>query len=110
MQMNIKLKDMSETDQLTQIFNRRVILEKVEEYTALAKRYGTAFSLVIFDIDHFKAVNDTFGHNVGDIVLRQLTDNVKSRIRSTDIFGRWGGEEFIILVPNDAGRRRIHAY
>ena len=103
MQMNRELKDMSETDQLTEIYNRRVVLEKIEEYAELSKRYQTPFSLAMVDIDHFKAINDNFGHNVGDVVLRQLADHVKSRLRSTDIFGRWGGEEFIILVPNDAG-------
>ena len=108
--MNTILKEMSETDQLTEIYNRRVVLEKIEEYTELSKRYGSSFSLIMFDIDHFKSVNDSYGHNVGDIVLRKLADHVKSRLRSTDIFARWGGERIHHLSPERYGRRRIHAY
>ncbi len=104
LKINQRLQELSQIDQLTKIFTRRVILEKIEEYIDLAERYETPFSLMIFDIDHFKNVNDTYGHNVGDIVLQQLADNVRCRLRSTDIFGRWGGEEFIILIPNDEGR------
>ena len=64
------------------------------------RRYGIDFSLVLLDVDHFKQVNDTFGHQVGDEVLKGLATLVSTTLRDIDIFGRWGGEEFLCLLPN----------
>jgi diguanylate cyclase (GGDEF)-like protein/PAS domain S-box-containing protein len=86
-------------DQLTGIFNRH----KFEELFALegerSRRFSQPLSLILIDIDHFKTVNDTYGHDVGDKVLVQLADIVRENIRKIDIFARWGGEEFLILCP-----------
>lgn len=65
-----------------------------------AKRYNTSISLIIFDIDHFKNINDLHGHNVGDCVLIELSCLVKNNIRATDLLTRWGGDEFVVLAPN----------
>jgi len=64
-----------------------------------SKRYNNALSFLIFDIDDFKVVNDTYGHDVGDEILKFIATNVKNIIRNTDIFARWGGEEFVVLMP-----------
>ncbi len=72
------------------------VLEKEVEMT---KRNKKPFSLIMFDLDHFKNVNDYFGHAAGDMVLKRVAEIVKERIRKTDCFARWGGEEFIILLP-----------
>lgn len=95
-----KLKEMASTDALTGAFNRRRFNEAMQTEIARAKRYGTALTLFIFDIDHFKRINDTYGHPVGDQVLFKLAVRVSSNIRDTDIFARWGGEEFTILATN----------
>ena len=62
--------------------------------------YEDIFSLLMLDIDHFKNVNDTYGHDMGDFVLKELCSAIKNMIRKTDIFGRWGGEEFLLILPN----------
>jgi diguanylate cyclase (GGDEF)-like protein/PAS domain S-box-containing protein len=94
------LKQLASTDALTGVFNRRRFNETMLVELARAKRYGTVFSLIIFDIDHFKRINDTFGHPAGDQVLLKLALLVSGNIRDTDTFARWGGEEFIILAAD----------
>lgn len=89
----------SVTDPLTNIYNRRFFMEILEQEAERTKRNKKPFSLIMFDLDHFKNVNDHFGHTAGDKVLKKVADTVKGRIRKTDYFARWGGEEFIILLP-----------
>lgn len=86
------------TDSLTGIANRREFNNQLGLEIERTKRYGTPLSLIMYDIDYFKRVNDTFGHDVGDDVLRTLTTVVKKHMRSVDIMARWGGEEFMILM------------
>lgn len=86
-------------DGLTDIFNRRYFDTAIEREFSRALRYERPLSLVLFDIDHFKRINDTYGHLVGDGVLRQVVSAVKPRLRREDIFARTGGEEFGILLP-----------
>jgi diguanylate cyclase (GGDEF)-like protein len=86
-------------DGLTQVYNRRYFNEALEREFNRSKRYQRALSLIVFDIDHFKRVNDTHGHLAGDGLLRQIATAVKPRLRREDIFARTGGEEFGILLP-----------
>jgi two-component system cell cycle response regulator len=94
-----KLRDLAERDSLTLIYNRIIFFELMSQETERAKRYGRPLSLIMFDLDHFKAVNDTYGHVAGDTVLQTVTRIVNSIIRKNDIFARYGGEEFVILSP-----------
>jgi diguanylate cyclase (GGDEF)-like protein len=89
-------------DGLTQVFNRRYFNEALEREYNRSKRYDRALSLIAFDIDHFKRVNDTHGHLAGDNLLRQIATAVKPRLRREDIFARTGGEEFGVLLPEIA--------
>lgn len=86
-------------DGLTQVFNKRYFVETLEREIGRAQRYRRDLSLIIFDIDHFKQINDTYGHLAGDYVLKQLAAVIKSRIRREDILARYGGEEFTIVLP-----------
>jgi diguanylate cyclase (GGDEF)-like protein len=90
---------MAITDRLTQIYNRihlDIVLNKeIEE----SKKYGLPFSIILLDIDKFKSVNDTYGHNVGDKVLVQVGHTLLKTLRNVDIVARWGGEEFVVLLP-----------
>ena len=95
-----ELYHLSITDPLTGAYNRRYFLERLEEEVERVKRGGTPFSLIMMDLDHFKEVNDTYGHKTGDEVLRLLVNAVRDRLRKIDLFARWGGEEFLILLPN----------
>ena len=90
---------LSQEDDLTGLFNRRRIAELIEQEIKRASRYGTTFSVILMDIDHFKVVNDRFGHLAGDEVLVKIANIIRSKVRTTDVVGRWGGEEFLIILP-----------
>lgn len=89
-------------DTLTQVYNRNKFDELFAAELSRVNRYGVASSLVLIDIDHFKHFNDTYGHLTGDKVLQKLAGKVSENIRNTDIFARWGGEEFVLLLPETA--------
>jgi diguanylate cyclase (GGDEF)-like protein/PAS domain S-box-containing protein len=97
---NVKLHELATTDPLTEIYNRRHFFDLAEKELERAKRSKTPLSIIIFDIDHFKNVNDTYGHLAGDQVLIALANLCQKNIRSMDIFARFGGEEFVILMPD----------
>ncbi|MSP24909.1 MAG: GGDEF domain-containing protein [Myxococcales bacterium] len=84
-------------DALTSVFNRRYFDERIDNETAFAKRHGEALSLLILDIDHFKAVNDTFGHQTGDAMLQHFAQIVQEQVRVEDVVARYGGEEFAVI-------------
>lgn len=90
---------LSTIDGLTQVFNRRYFTETLERELNRARRYGRPLALMIFDIDHFKQTNDTFGHRAGDFVLRRIADLVSARARKVDVVARYGGEEFVVILP-----------
>lgn len=96
---NVELVHLSQTDPLTGIFNRLKVDAMLEQEFERARRYERALSVVMFDLDHFKQVNDTFGHQAGDRVLIDTAALVQDSIRKLDVLGRWGGEEFLILCP-----------
>nr|WP_321513294.1 diguanylate cyclase [uncultured Pseudodesulfovibrio sp.] len=91
------------TDPLTKALNRRSLMEKLSRLRGTE----TAFGLIMFDIDHFKSVNDTYGHDVGDAVLREIAQLVRDQVRDGDVLARWGGEEFIVLSPGTGEKRAI---
>ncbi len=94
-----KLVFLSEHDSLTGILNRRKIEENLQKEMERASRYDRPLSLLLIDIDHFKKINDTFGHDVGDLALKHLVSVLTNYLRKVDSLGRWGGEEFVILLP-----------
>lgn len=87
------------TDPLMDIYNRRYIDRKLEEEVSRSNRYGTALSVLLLDIDHFKRINDTLGHDTGDRVLRGLGELLKRSVRRSDVLGRFGGEELLLVLP-----------
>ncbi len=95
----LRFQELSETDPLTGIFNRRKLDNILDEYVKLALRYNMPLSLIMFDIDHFKEINDNYGHQIGDNILIELANLIKTNLRETDFFVRFGGEEFMILMP-----------
>ena len=94
-----ELKQLAITDKLTNLYNRHKLDDVLEDEKKRANRYKTMFGIMILDIDHFKIVNDTYGHHVGDEVLIEFANILKINSRETDIVGRWGGEEFLIIIP-----------
>ena len=93
-----QLYDGSTRDALTRAYNRRYATERLAAEVTYAHRHGSPFSVVLFDLDHFKRLNDTFGHQAGDVVLRVVAAQVQKAIRTEDVLARYGGEEFLVLV------------
>jgi two-component system cell cycle response regulator len=91
---------LAQTDALTQLYNRRHTSATLEAEVERSNRYATSLSVLMCDIDHFKSINDRFGHNAGDEVIRQVAKVLGASIRRIDMAGRWGGEEFVILLPS----------
>ncbi len=97
--MEEDLRYLSEIDALTGIPNRRKISEELDRELSRAHRHGNALSVLLADIDHFKAINDELGHEMGDTALRGIAETIRATLRPTDRIGRWGGEEFLIVLP-----------
>jgi len=95
-----KLEHVANTDALTGLYNRKYLEEATEIITAQSKRTGQNYGVLMLDIDHFKLVNDTYGHHIGDDVIRILSQTLKGKTRNSDICIRYGGEEFVILLYN----------
>jgi two-component system cell cycle response regulator len=95
----IKVETLAITDPLTQLHNRRYFETAIEKEISRTMRYNSQTSCLMIDIDHFKKVNDDFGHHAGDVVLKEIATILKTSIREIDTVARWGGEEFIILLP-----------
>jgi two-component system cell cycle response regulator len=105
---NAELDLISRTDALTGLSNRRHIEERLREFSSAAHRHDFSLGVLMFDIDHFKQVNDTAGHAAGDAVLREFAARLRFALREEDIPGRWGGEEFLVILPNtDLGGVRM---
>jgi diguanylate cyclase (GGDEF)-like protein len=107
--LHAEIERLATTDGLTGILNHRVFQQKLSEELKRADRYGTSLSLLLTDIDHFKKVNDDYGHPVGDLVLKGVSKVLREQIREIDIAARYGGEEFAVILPgtDSAGARNI---
>jgi len=99
------MEEIASIDSLTMICNRRMLDKVLGQHLSVAERYRQLLSIIFFDIDSFKAINDRYGHNIGDDVLIELTELVSGSIRGSDVFGRWGGDEFLIILPESSQRQ-----
>jgi two-component system cell cycle response regulator len=102
-----RLVHLAETDDLTRVYNHRVLVPRLTEEVSRAARHGTPLSLLMLDLDHFKHVNDRYGHVVGDEVLRGFVDRVRAEVRQHDLFIRRGGEEFLLIMPSTGGEEAL---
>lgn len=97
------------TDSLTGLYNHRALIERLDDEIARARRYEHGLSVLFFDIDHFKQVNDTYGHQVGDVVLQEIARLASESLRMVDTLGRYGGEEFVAVLPQTDGAEALRA-
>lgn len=101
-EMRDKMRTLATTDELTGLHNRKYLLERMDQEISRAKRYGNALSLLLFDLDFFKSVNDIYGYEWGDVLLKSIADKLRQVIRKEDILTRYGDEEFVVVLPNTA--------
>jgi diguanylate cyclase (GGDEF)-like protein len=101
------LEEIASTDPLTRTYNRRVFREWCEKELMRSKQSGNPFSLLMIDLDHFKKINDRFGHSVGDATLCLVVEQMQNSIRGIDVLGRWGGEEFVVLLPGASSQSAL---
>lgn len=94
-----KVQELAIIDGLTQVFNRRCFMDKFVQEVRRSEKFNYKFSFLMFDIDHFKTLNDSYGHLVGDVVLKEISGVIKDNIRQIDFAGRYGGEEFAVVLP-----------
>jgi len=100
---NSRLDELANKDPLTDLHNRRTIVERIDDQENRSHDDGKQFSIIMADIDHFKLFNDRYGHQFGDLVLVQISKLLKNATRSKDVVARWGGEEFLVLLPETGG-------
>jgi len=96
---NRRLEELATTDALTRLLNRRALLERLSVEVDRARRFKSQLSLLMLDLDHFKAVNDQYGHLAGDSLLRQIGTLLAGDVRTIDVVARYGGEEFVLILP-----------
>ena len=99
--LNHRLRLLAITDGLTQLYNRRFIDQTIDKEAQRRNRYASPLSVLLLDVDNFKQFNDTHGHDGGDTVLKNVAATLRRCVRKTDVVGRYGGEEFIVLLPNN---------
>ena len=104
-----RILELANTDALTGVMNRRAFMERMEQETVRSRRDKIPLSFILADIDHFKKVNDTYGHQVGDLVLQRFSATVSASMRPYDLIGRYGGEEFVICLPGADGLQAASA-
>ena len=97
--LHTKMRELATTDGLTKLMNHRTFQDKLHDSILHCHRYKRPLSLLLFDIDHFKNFNDTYGHQIGDLVLQKLSRALEASVRSTDMPARYGGEEFVVILP-----------
>ncbi len=102
-----QVREQARRDSLTGVYNHGYFLQRLEEIAEISRRSGRSMGLVMLDIDHFKRYNDTYGHRMGDMVLRALVQTIRTHIKHSDVVGRWGGEEFAILLPDTTGAQTL---
>jgi diguanylate cyclase (GGDEF)-like protein len=103
-----KLENAATMDPLTRCYNRRALSEYLERDIAFARRHGGELSIIMLDIDDFKRINDMYGHQTGDDVLKEISSVVSSMVRKSDYLARYGGEEFVLVLPQTAQKHAVH--
>ncbi len=103
-----EMRQLASIDSLTGVLNRRLFLSQAQQYTQFARREYMAFSIILMDLDDFKMINDTYGHDCGDRVLKNIGDTINNTLRESDFAGRFGGEEFAFLLPNTKKEAAMH--